>query len=81
MTFHEAPAAVVFVASELGGGNIRAGLTKLAQRRERWWGRVADWLLNNRDELERVLGEMRLGLRPPLELVAEINKELAGSPV
>lgn len=68
---HELPAAVVLAAGELGRGDYVRGLEMMARRADAWPGRVARWLLEDRRELERVLGELAAGLRPAREYVEE----------
>ena len=71
---HELPGAVVLVARELGKGDVIEGLKIIARDTSRWPGRVAAWLLADREELERLLGELDSGLRPRERFVDEVRK-------
>jgi hypothetical protein len=70
------PAALVQAALELGGGDPVRGLEVIVERGEPWMRNLARELLLDRRELERILADIRDGLRPDPDLVEKILKTI-----
>ena len=69
------PAALVRAALELGG-DAEAGLRLIAERGEPWMRSLALELLYDKEELRRILEDLREGISADTELVEIIKRSV-----
>ncbi|MCE4624368.1 MAG: hypothetical protein F7C35_00685 [Desulfurococcales archaeon] len=72
------PAAVVKAALELGGGDVEKGLDMIIERGEYWMRSIALELKLDRRELQRIIDDLKDGLRVDDDLVEMIKRRVRG---